>query len=91
MTVYTLHVRDRHRRPRSEPAPSPHRRRAPTRPPSPPRLSHEPQIFNRKGTCLYYKELSRPVAVTNAADERKLLFGFLFSLKDFVKKLSPKK
>ena len=49
------------------------------------------QIFNRKGTCLFYKELNRPVAVANENDERKLLFGFLFSLKDFVKKLSPKK
>ena len=48
------------------------------------------QIFNRQGVPLYYKEWARELAARNQADEHKLMFGFLFSLKQLVAKMSPK-
>lgn len=45
-------------------------------------------IFNRKGTCLYYKEWKRE---RDGVPDHKLMFGFLFSLKQLVLKMSPKK
>uniref|UniRef100_A0A7S4B046 Trafficking protein particle complex subunit n=2 Tax=Chrysotila carterae TaxID=13221 RepID=A0A7S4B046_CHRCT len=49
-------------------------------------------IFNRKGTCLYYQEWNRPLPVRgDLLQEHKLMFGFLFSLKQLVSKMSPKK
>jgi len=47
------------------------------------------QIFDRHGQPLYYCEWSRPVGASK--DEHKLMFGFLFSLKQLVGKMSPKK
>jgi hypothetical protein len=49
-------------------------------------------IFNRSGDCLYYKEWSRPQNTLHddPAEEKKLVFGMLFSLKDFTHKLSPR-
>lgn len=48
-------------------------------------------IFNRAGRCLYYKEWSRPhFALADDPDEdKKLMFGMLFSLKDLTNKMSP--
>jgi trafficking protein particle complex subunit 1 len=48
-------------------------------------------IFNRKGKCLFYKEWDRPVnkMADDPDEERKLVFGMLFSLKDLTSKLSP--
>jgi|TARA_B100000524_G_C23635855_1_gene364916 hypothetical protein len=55
-------------------------------------------IFSRKGACLYYKQLSRPLDSGSRSGEKtpneleqehKLMFGFLFSLKQFVHKISP--
>ena len=64
------------------------------RPSALPALSRRcaPQIFSRTGQCLLYKECSRPALPRQGeANEQKLLFGYLFSLKDLVKKMSPKK
>ena len=50
-------------------------------------------IFSRKGVCLFYKDYGRPAPPKPAklAQEFKLMFGFLFSLKQLVQKMSPKK
>ena len=48
-----------------------------------------PQIFDRQGQPLFYREWDRPVP--QQKDEHKLTFGFLFSLKQLVGKMSPKK
>ena len=40
---------------------------------------------------LFYKEFSRPAGVKDMKEEHKLMFGFLFSLKQLVGKMSPKK
>lgn len=49
------------------------------------------QIYSRQGDPLFYREWSRPRAVKDMREEHKLTFGFLFSLKQFVAKMSPKK
>ncbi len=48
-------------------------------------------IFNRKGKCLFYKEWNRPfnTLADDPEEEKKLVFGMLFSLKDLVSKLTP--
>lgn len=48
-------------------------------------------IYNRKGKCLYYKEWNRPLntLADDLDEERKLMFGMLFSLKDLTTKMSP--
>lgn len=48
-------------------------------------------VFNRSGDCLYYREWSRPQNTLHddLDEERKLVFGMLFSLKDLSGKLSP--
>jgi len=56
-----------------------------------PVLLHACQIFNRAGACLYCREWSRPVPPTDQRQDNKLMFGFLFSLKQLVQKMSPKK
>ena len=59
-----------------------------------PGSSHTPsawQIFNKQGVCLYYREWNRPVAASDVKQDQKLMFGFLFSLKQLVAKMSPKK
>ncbi|KAL1510323.1 hypothetical protein AB1Y20_006643 [Prymnesium parvum] len=48
-------------------------------------------IFNRSGTCMYYREWSRPVPNSDLKSNNKLMFGFLFSLKQLVAKISPRK
>ena len=51
-----------------------------------------PQIFNRQGVPLFYHEWARPLAARDEMkEEHKLMFGFLFSLKQLVGKMSPKK
>ena len=47
--------------------------------------------FNRKGRCLFYKEWNRPLNTLSddPDEEKKLVFGMLFSLKDLSAKLSP--
>eukprot|EP01029_Cantina_marsupialis_P027673 TRINITY_DN773165_c0_g1_i1.p1 TRINITY_DN773165_c0_g1~~TRINITY_DN773165_c0_g1_i1.p1 ORF type:complete len:142 (+),score=15.01 TRINITY_DN773165_c0_g1_i1:34-459(+) len=48
-------------------------------------------IFDRKGFCLYYKEWNRPRSTLeeNPEEDRKLMFGLIFSLKHLVKQISP--
>ena len=48
-------------------------------------------IFTRSGACLYYREWERPQNTLHddLDEERKLVFGMLYSLKDFTTKLSP--
>ena len=51
-------------------------------------------IFNRQGACLYYREWERPRGPKRAeglAEEHKLMFGFLFSLKQLVAKMSSRR
>lgn len=48
-------------------------------------------IFNRQGVPLFYKEWSRPSPAKDMREEHKLMFGFLFSLKQLVGKMSPRK
>lgn len=49
------------------------------------------QIYNRSGVCLYYREWNRPkMASMDLRSDQKLMFGFLFSLKQLVGKMSPK-
>ena len=47
-------------------------------------------IFNKHGTSIYYEEWHRKKPAKNLAEEQKLMFGMLFSLKSFVTKTSPK-
>ncbi len=48
-------------------------------------------IYNRKGKCLFYKEWNRTLntLADDVAEEQKLVYGMLFSLKDLTAKLSP--
>jgi len=48
-------------------------------------------IYNRKGKCLFYKEWNRTLntLADDVAEEQKLVYGMLFSLKDLTSKLSP--
>ena len=48
-------------------------------------------IFNRKGDCLFEKEWQRSFRAQSPEEEKKLLYGLIFSLKDFVKKSYPSK
>mmetsp|Transcript_3807 Transcript_3807/g.4741 ORF Transcript_3807/g.4741 Transcript_3807/m.4741 type:complete len:150 (-) Transcript_3807:1583-2032(-) len=54
---------------------------------------HNFYVFNRQGVCLYYREWKRthnPLA-DNPAEDAKLVFGLLFSLKQFCNKMAPEK
>ena len=48
-------------------------------------------IFNRRGKCLYYKEYYRPFHCLqdDPEEEKRLVFGMIFSLKDVTTKLNP--
>jgi hypothetical protein len=48
-------------------------------------------IFNRGGACLYYEEWNRPqnTLADDPEEDRKLMFGLYFSLKELARKLSP--
>ncbi|GAM29007.1 hypothetical protein SAMD00019534_121830, partial [Acytostelium subglobosum LB1] len=47
-------------------------------------------IFNKSGVCIYYEEWNRKKPSSNLAEEQKLLFGMLYSLKSFLSKSSPR-
>ena len=44
-----------------------------------------------QGVCLHYHEWHRPRQPRNESDDRKMMFGLLFSLKAFAHKLDPTK
>lgn len=47
-------------------------------------------IFNRDGACLFYREWHRSHRTVETPEaDQKLMFGFLFSLKQIVNKLTP--
>jgi trafficking protein particle complex subunit 1 len=48
-------------------------------------------IYNRRGKLLYYKEWNRPLntLADDIEEERKLMFGMIFSMKDLCGRLSP--
>jgi trafficking protein particle complex subunit 1 len=47
-------------------------------------------IFNRGGKCLFYREWNRHHRqLDDPVEDQKLMFGYLFSIKLMVKKLSP--
>ena len=48
-------------------------------------------IFDRAGTCIYYTEWHRPVSTLKDLpdEDRKLMFGLLFSLKQLMNKANP--
>jgi len=46
-------------------------------------------VFNRHGDCLYYQEWHREKPAKNLEEEKKLMYGYIYSLKAFVKKSSP--
>lgn len=46
-------------------------------------------LFDRAGTCLCYHEWQRAVAVHDAGDDQKNMFGMLFALRTFSIKLAP--
>ena len=47
-------------------------------------------LFNRAGECVHYAEWARPRPMQSThADDAKMLFGLLFSLKGFCAKLDP--
>ena len=80
MTVFCIYVR-------AVPAPAPPQPAAPWTHPA----AAAWQIYNRQGVCLYYKEWSRPhMSSDSERHDQKLMFGFLFSLKQLVAKMSPK-
>ena len=48
-------------------------------------------IFSKTGTCLFYNEWSRPHSTLRDMpdEDRKLMFGLLFSLKQLMNKVNP--
>lgn len=52
---------------------------------------HSLYVFSRRGTCLYYKEWNRPrsTLADTPSEDRKLMFGLYFSLKQLAQKMSP--
>jgi trafficking protein particle complex subunit 1 len=50
-------------------------------------------IYDRKGKCLFYKEWSRPLNTLSddPEEEKKLMYGMLYSLKELTSKISPSK
>uniref|UniRef100_A0A7S0SQF2 Trafficking protein particle complex subunit n=1 Tax=Mantoniella antarctica TaxID=81844 RepID=A0A7S0SQF2_9CHLO len=56
-------------------------------------LLHSFRIFNKQGACLFrhsWRESAEVPAGENDEDARKMLFGLLFSLKQFVVKMDPR-
>ncbi|EGC33196.1 hypothetical protein DICPUDRAFT_37126 [Dictyostelium purpureum] len=47
-------------------------------------------IFNKDGLCVYYEEWNKRKQSVNLAEDQKLLFGMLYSLKAFISTSSPK-
>ena len=51
---------------------------------------HTIYIFDRAGSCIFYKEWSRTKKSGLPQDEEfKLMYGMIFSIKSFVQRMSP--
>lgn len=52
---------------------------------------HSLYVFSKGGSCLYYKEWYRPRSTLSEfpEEDRKLMFGLLFSLKQLMNKMQP--
>jgi hypothetical protein len=52
---------------------------------------HSLYVFSKTGSCLYYAEWYRPrnPLAGSPDEERKLMFGLLFSLKQLMNKMAP--
>eukprot|EP00894_Picocystis_sp_ML_P001651 jgi/Pico_ML_1/52168/g377.t1 len=49
-------------------------------------------LFNRQGTCLYHRDWTQEgekEGATGPLDDKKMIYGLLFSLKSFVSALEP--
>ncbi|PRP77259.1 hypothetical protein PROFUN_14471 [Planoprotostelium fungivorum] len=46
-------------------------------------------IYSRQGNCIYYEEWNRKNVSSNLDEEQKLMYGFLWQIKNFVQKSSP--
>mmetsp|Transcript_18844 Transcript_18844/g.38310 ORF Transcript_18844/g.38310 Transcript_18844/m.38310 type:complete len:147 (+) Transcript_18844:103-543(+) len=46
-------------------------------------------LFDREGTCLYYEDWNRTKKLMGPAEEQRLIFGLLFSLKASVAQMRP--
>eukprot|EP00288_Rhodomonas_lens_P018014 CAMPEP_0177700496 /NCGR_PEP_ID=MMETSP0484_2-20121128/6124_1 /TAXON_ID=354590 /ORGANISM="Rhodomonas lens, Strain RHODO" /LENGTH=134 /DNA_ID=CAMNT_0019211697 /DNA_START=69 /DNA_END=470 /DNA_ORIENTATION=- len=46
-------------------------------------------LFDRNGICLYYEDWNRAKKLMGEAEEQKLIFGLLFSLKASVAQMRP--
>jgi hypothetical protein len=48
-------------------------------------------IYTRSGACLYHEkyQVGKTINYSDPEEEKRLLFGLIFSLKEFVQKVSP--
>lgn len=46
-------------------------------------------LFDRLGTCLFYRSWSRTLHIHGPEDDQATMFGMLFALRTFALKLSP--
>lgn len=60
---------------------------------SSPEMIFNMYIYDRKGKCLFYKEWSRPLNTLSddPEEEKKLMYGMVYSLKELTSKISPSK
>eukprot|EP01095_Lingulamoeba_sp_RSL-Kostka_P002319 TRINITY_DN13172_c0_g1_i1.p1 TRINITY_DN13172_c0_g1~~TRINITY_DN13172_c0_g1_i1.p1 ORF type:complete len:147 (+),score=23.87 TRINITY_DN13172_c0_g1_i1:186-626(+) len=47
-------------------------------------------IFNREGNCIFHKDFTNRERSISNEEDYKLWYGFIYSLKQFIKKTSPK-
>lgn len=52
---------------------------------------HTLYVFSKRGTCMYYGEWHRPRSMLAEMpdEDRKLMFGLVFSLKQLMNKMNP--
>ena len=46
-------------------------------------------LYNREGKCIFFREWNRKRISDSTEEDQKLMFGLLYSLKDFCSKMSP--
>ena len=54
-------------------------------------MLHSLYVFSKRGTCLFYVEWHRPRSMLAEMpdEDRKLMFGLVFSLKQLMNKMNP--